>query len=52
MDVFDRVQIDNISPQLKSKALNSINLIKVKRNVDIKGENVLKGSSGHVISIK
>ena len=36
MDVFDTVQIDNISQLLKRKALNAINLIKEKRNGDIK----------------
>ena len=38
MEVFDRVKIDDMSPDKKNKVLNDINLIKEKRNGDIKGK--------------
>ena len=43
MDVFDRVKIDDISPDKKNKTLNAINLIKVKRNGEIKGRTCTNG---------
>ena len=43
MDVFDRVKIDGMSPDKKNKALNAINLIKEKRNGDIKGRTCANG---------
>ena len=43
MDVFDRVKIDDMSPDRKNKALNAINLIKEKRNGDIKGRTCANG---------
>ena len=45
MDIFDRVQIDDMSPGLKNKALKTIKIIKGKRNGDIKGEHVLMGTT-------
>ena len=43
MDVFDRVKIDDMSPDKKNKALNAMNLIKEKRNGDIKGRTCVSG---------
>ena len=43
MDVFDRVKIDGMSPDKKNKALNAIDLIKEKRNGDIKGRTCANG---------
>jgi len=45
MKVVGRIDLEGLTPEGKWKALRAINLIKEKRNINIKGRTVADGSS-------